>query len=108
MNPSQTHPEMPPWALSLLGHALLAGLFGAAFWALRYSPSGPHVDIDVIEAPHEAPLPIRLLKPETKPKPPRKEHAVFGVSPDSNSVEAPTVEVKAGNTVAKAPDHEIL
>ena len=64
------------------------------------------VDIQILEAPKIAPQPVRVIEPKVRMKRPVGRE-VFGISP--KSVTSPQgEEVKAGNTVAKAPDQEIL
>jgi protein TonB len=64
------------------------------------------VSIEIIEAPKLAPLPIQMTEPKAMPQKP-VAHEVFGISPKSVSSEQ-GMEVKAGNTLAKAPDQETL
>ena len=65
------------------------------------------VTITVIDKPTQALLPIRA-EPHEKPKETKKPRAVFGLSRKSIQSEDSTIAVKAGNTVAKAPDNEKL
>jgi TonB family protein len=77
---------------------------------VRHPRAPEQVDISVIESPKQAPQALSLSKPEPPKKEEKKPRAVFGVSrnavtaPDDRSAE----DVKAGNTVAKAPDQEKL
>ncbi len=64
------------------------------------------VDIQILEAPKLAPQPVRAIEPRVQQEKPRGRE-VFGISPKAVSSEQGE-EVKAGNTVAKAPDQEIL
>lgn len=76
------------------------------FGVSQHRKTNTDVNIEIIEAPKVAPLPIQM----TEPKPQAKKvaaHEVFGISPKSVSSEQ-GVEVKAGNTLAKAPDQETL
>ncbi len=63
------------------------------------------VDIQILEAPKLAQQPVRVVEPKAQQKPLGRE--VFGISPKAATSEQGE-EVKAGNTVAKAPDQEIL
>lgn len=65
------------------------------------------VDIRIIEMPKVAEHPIRAIEPKIREKKPIAGREVFGISPKSVAVEQGE-EVKAGNTVAKAPDEEVL
>lgn len=70
------------------------------------------VDFEVIQTP--VPAPAVDLSQQPKPKPPEEKppplHKVFGVSKKAITEEsgAAKVEVKAGNTLATAPDNEKL
>jgi protein TonB len=64
---------------------------------------GP-VEFEVFEAPTQAANPIRLQpKPIAPPKPVQAPRAVFGSATDALKSDS-GLEVKAGNTVAKAQD----
>jgi protein TonB len=80
----------------------------AAFFILFVSQHRKlgEVDITVIESPKYAPQPVRMTEPKA---PPKKQiaHEVFGISPRAATSDQGE-EVKAGNTVAKAPDQEVL
>jgi protein TonB len=81
------------------------------------------VDIQIIEKPRTIEQPVHVTEPKVRPIiPPRREvpleipkarpertpvHEVFGISPKAVSSDE-GVPVKAGNTVAKAPDQEVL
>jgi len=94
-----------PWFLSSALHGiLLISLAAVLFMGRRQKPA--EVDIQILEAPTRAELPIRVIEPKVKPEKPRGRE-VFGISPKAATSEQ-GVEVKAGNTVAKAPDQEIL
>ena len=89
-------------------HLALVVLVTGLWWAGQQKPTV--VDIEVIEAPKEAPT-MTLEKPVEKPQPkpevkPAKQ--VFGISKSTITDDTATdaVDVKAGNTVAKAPDLE--
>ena len=94
-----------PWVISSALHAaLVAGAILVLF--LSQHRIERDVVIDVIEAPQTTPLPVRMT--EAKPRPlPQTAREVFGISPKAVSTDE-GVEVKAGNTVAKAPDNEKL
>jgi len=64
------------------------------------------LDIEIIEAPKAAPLPIQMTEPKPRPAKP-VAHEVFGISPKAVASDE-GVDVKAGNTLAKAPDQETL
>lgn len=85
---------------------------GALALALVFGKGGKEkIEFEVIERPVEAPQ-VNL----TQPPPPQKEEPpesvparkVFGVARNSHSEEKSDVGVKAGNTLAAAPDNEIL
>jgi protein TonB len=81
------------------------------------------VDIQIIEKPRTVEQPVHVTEPKVRPIIPlRREvpleipkarpartpvHEVFGISPKALSSDE-GVPVKAGNTVAKAPDQEVL
>jgi len=81
------------------------------------------VDIQIIEKPRTIEQPVHVTEPKVRPIiPPRRDvplaipkaqserapvHEVFGISPKALSSDE-GVPVKAGNTVAKAPDQEVL
>ena len=98
---------------SLVLHAALAAAITLATsdgWKKAFQE--PPVDITIIEKIAESPQAAVDLKKPPAPKPPRKEEVrqVFGASRKSLTSENPQtgVDVKAGNTVAKAPDLEKL
>jgi protein TonB len=64
------------------------------------------VDIQILEAPKVAQMPIRVIEPKVQPQK-AQGRAVFGISPRSVTSEQGE-DVKTGNTVAKAPDQEQL
>ena len=65
------------------------------------------VDIQILEMPKVAEHPIRAIEPKVREKKPVMGREVFGISPKAvTSDQGETV--KAGNTVAKAPDQEVL
>jgi protein TonB len=64
------------------------------------------VDIVVLEVPKVAQLPVRFIEPKVQLQKPQGRE-VFGISPKSVTSRQGE-DVKAGNTVAKAPDQEIL
>jgi protein TonB len=64
------------------------------------------VDIQILEAPKVAQMPIRVIEPKVQSQK-TLGREVFGISPRSVTSEQGE-DVKAGNTVAKAPDEEQL
>jgi periplasmic protein TonB len=69
-------------------------------------PHKRELDIEVLESPKLAPPTIQVTQPAAPPKKP-VQHEVFGVSRKAiTSAQGETV--KAGNTIAKAPDQETL
>lgn len=98
------------WTTSALIHAgVVAG--AALAYVLSQKKAPPLVEVRVIEAPQPAPPNLDLSKarpPEPKPKEP-EARKVFGVSRKAIVADSgPGPEIKAGNTVAKAPDDEKL
>jgi len=94
-----------PWFISSALHGVL--LAGALLvLVLSRQNVSRDVVIDVIESPQTAPLPVRMTEPRPLPKP-QTVREVFGISPKAASIDQ-GLEVKAGNTVAKAPDDEKL
>ncbi len=76
---------------------------------LFYRPSSPtteKVEISIVDKP--LPKAVSLSRPEPKKPKVEQPRAVFGLSRKSMTSDAGTNEVKAGNTVAKAPDNEKL
>jgi protein TonB len=74
----------------------------------------PHVpesvDLTVIEAPKAGPTALNISKPEPKKEAP-KPRSVFGLSRKSMTAprtDSAAPDLKAGNTVAKAPDNNPL
>jgi protein TonB len=95
------------WLISAGVHALISAL---VLWMMVEKSSRSkksEVDIQVIEAPKVAPRPVQVS--QAPPQVPKKNRPreVFGLSRKSLNADA-GVEVKAGNTVAKAPDQEKL
>jgi protein TonB len=64
------------------------------------------VDIQILEVPKVAQMPIRVIEPKVQTQK-TQGREVFGISPRSVTSEQGE-DVKAGNTVAKAPDQEQL
>ena len=94
-----------PWLISSALHAtVVAGALFVLFLSQHTVPR--EVVIDVIESPQAAPLPVRMTEARPRPKP-QTAHEVFGISPKAASIDE-GLAVKAGNTVAKAPDDERL
>lgn len=95
-----------PWLVSSLLHAVVvSGFFLMLFFSQHRKTID--VDIEIREMPQAAPLPLQLTERKPAPQKPVARHEVFGISPKSAAAEQ-EAEVKAGNTVAKAPDQEIL
>lgn len=97
--------QLSPWVWSGLGHA---GLALIALIVILGAPSLPHkeVEIEVFESPKVSSQPVVVTQPKPAIKLPVK-HEVFGVSRKSQTSESGET-IKAGNTVAKAPDQEKL
>jgi TonB family protein len=95
-----------PWVLSSALHGILLVSIAAVLL------SGQHrkpveVDIQILEAPKVAQMPIRVIEARVQlQKTPGRE--VFGISPRSITSDEQGEDVKTGNTVAKAPDEEQL
>ena len=94
-----------PWVISSALHGILLVSIAAVHFVGQHRKP-VEVDIQILEAPKVAQLPIRVIKPKVKPQKPQGRE-VFGISPRSVTSEQ-GVNVKAGNTVAKAPDEEQL
>jgi periplasmic protein TonB len=96
-----------PWLVSSALHGLLLLAIAVVLIAGRHHKT-TEVDIRILEAPKPAVHPerVRVIEPKALPEKPAGRE-VFGISPKSVSSEQGE-EVKAGNTVAKAPDREIL
>ena len=94
-----------PWIISSALHGILL-ISIAAVLLLGHHRKPSEVDIQILEMPKRAEQPLRVIEPKAQPKKsPGRE--VFGISPKSVTSEQGE-EVKSGNTVAKAPDQEIL
>jgi protein TonB len=107
-NPQWLHHPNAPWLLSGLFHGLLAAAIASMF--VQRSPRTESLDITVIESPKAGPTALNIAKPEPKKEAP-KPRSVFGVSRKSLTADAQDTaapDIKAGNTVAKAPDQEKL
>ena len=94
-----------PWFISSSLHAALVA-FAVLVLFLSQQRVPRDVVIDIIESPQTAPLPVRMIEARPLPKP-VVAREVFGISPKALSTDQ-GLEVKAGNTVAKAPDNEKL
>lgn len=94
--------EINPWFISTMAHALL---FGAPLLLMlaHWKPGNSDLVIDIVEAPKQAPVTISKPKPAEAPK----SRQVFGVSRKAVTSEE-GLDVKQGNTLAKAPDNEKL
>ena len=94
-----------PWIVSSALHGiLLVSILFVLFVGHHRKPA--EVDIEILEAPKVAQLPVRVIEPKVQPQKPLGRE-VFGISPKSVTSEQGE-DVKAGNTVAKAPDQEVL
>jgi periplasmic protein TonB len=94
-----------PWLISSALHGMLL-LSIIAVLTIGQHRKPAEVDIQILEAPKIAELPVRVIEPKVREKKPLGRE-VFGISPKSVTSEQGE-EVKAGNTVAKAPDQEVL
>jgi len=94
-----------PWLVSFALHGILLVAIVAVLLNGRHRKP-VEVDIQILEAAKVAPMPVRVIEPKVKPQQPQGRE-VFGISPKSVTSEQGE-EVKAGNTVAKAPDQEVL
>ncbi len=94
-----------PWIVSSLLHGVLVSAVFAVLFISQYKRVR-EVNIEIYEAPVQAQQPVRLAAPKKKEEKPRA-HEVFGISPKSVSSDQGET-VKAGNTIAKAPDQEQL
>lgn len=101
--------QVPAWVLSMGIH----GMFVLGWVLLSLSPStkSQRVVLEVIENPKVSSVPIAarplVQAPQVERKPKIEKRAVFGLS--QKAILAPdsaqnSVDIKAGNTVAKAPD----
>ena len=117
MRSKSNTPNLETFATSsLVGSvAIHAGLLGAcllfAAIAGRRVPTIERIDLEVYESPHLAAQSLRET-PRAAPKLRAKPRQVFGLSRKSITSELPAtgseVSLKAGNTIAKAPDQERL
>lgn len=83
---------------------------GVGVLCLFFAKPGLHSDpteIEVIEAPHQAPKVIQISQAPPR-ETPKHSNAVYGVSRKSLTSETEGEEVKAGNTIAKTPDDKKL
>jgi protein TonB len=94
-----------PWVVSSALHGIVLITIAAVLLiGQHWKPT--EVDIQILEMPKLAEHPIRAIEPRVQPKKsPGRE--VFGISPRAVTSEQGE-DVKAGNTVAKAPDQEQL
>ncbi|MBC7692353.1 MAG: energy transducer TonB [Methylotenera sp.] len=99
---------LSPLIISGLIHLGLAALIAAVLLPVWSSPVTKTAEFEVYEMPKASSQAVSLLrKPKEKPQVQEKKHAVFGASRNSIT-SSDGIEVKAGNTVAKAPDQETL
>jgi protein TonB len=96
-----------PWIVSSALHGIALILI-AAVLVIGHHRKPREVDIQILEMPKvaEHPHPVRVIEPRVQPKE-SSGREVFGISPRSVTSDQGE-EVKAGNTVAKEPDREIL
>lgn len=95
-----------PWIVSTALHGILL-LAIVSVLAIGRHPNAADVDIQILEMPKLAEHPISAIEPKVREKKPVTGREVFGISPRSETSEQGET-VKAGNTVAKAPDQEVL
>jgi len=95
-----------PWIVSTALHGILL-LAIVAVLIIGQHRNPAEVDIQILEMPKVAEHPIRVIEPKDREKKPVAGREVFGISPKSVTSEQGET-VKAGNTVAKAPDQETL
>lgn len=96
------------WKESLGAHALVLAVAGGIVLMPR-APRIENVVIDMVEAPPAPQAPILQLTPSPPREVPPPAKAVFGQSRRAvtvDAVDAPSL--KAGNTIAKTPDQEVL
>jgi protein TonB len=94
-----------PWIVSSALHGI-ALIVIAAVLVIGHHRKPNEVDIQILDVPKLAQHPVRVIEPRVQQKGSRGRE-VFGISPRSVTSDQGE-EVKAGNTVAKAPDQEIL
>jgi protein TonB len=94
-----------PWIVSSTLHGILLMLIAAVLVTGQHRKP-TEVDIQILERPKLAENPVRVIEPRVQPTGSRGRE-VFGISPRSVTSDQGE-EVKAGNTVAKAPDQEQL
>ncbi len=94
-----------PWIVSSALHGIMLASIAAVLLVGQHQKP-VEVDIQILEAPKVAQMPIRVIEPKVQPKK-SLGREVFGISPKSVT-SGQGEEVKAGNTVAKAPDEEKL
>jgi protein TonB len=96
-----------PWIVSGSLHFALAALLVFLLFERVHQIS--QVEIAVIDAPAQAKAVNISARPEPKKEPKKAPRAVFGQSRKAITSEAPeAVESKAGNTLAKDPDKDLL
>jgi periplasmic protein TonB len=97
-----------PWVISSALHTLLAAAVLAVLLLSQQHRRSVEVEIQVLEAPRvsQQPAPINVTGAKVK-QTEAPVHQVFGISPKAVTSEQGET-VKAGNTVAKAPDQEVL
>src|SRR4051812_20603881 len=96
--------ETNPWLISGSLHA--AAVVGALVLFLARANLLSHdVEITLVDAPKASPQAVEISKP--KPKPQVAPRQIFGASRKANTSEE-GLDIKQGNTVAKAPDNDKL
>ncbi len=95
-----------PWIVSSALHGIVL-ISIAAVILLGHHRKPVEVDIQILETPKVAQMPIRVIEPKVQPQK-TQGREVFGISPRSVTSEEQGEDVKVGNTVAKAPDQEQL
>jgi TonB family protein len=97
-----------PWVISSALHAVLAAAVLAVLLLSQQLRKPVEVEIQILETPKISQQPVHINVPGAKVQQTDVPvHQVFGISPKAvTSEEGETV--KAGNTVAKTPDREVL
>jgi TonB family protein len=96
--------ETNPWLISGSLHG--AVVFGALILFLARANLLSHdVEITLVDVPKPAPQAVEISKP--KPKPQVVPRQIFGASRKSDTSQE-GLDIKQGNTVAKAPDNDKL
>jgi protein TonB len=103
--------RLTPLQISLLLHAIVAIPFLVTIFAFpRIRTTTERVPVRIVEtdpppAANEPPKAVRLNDSQPKPKPLNAPVPVFGLSNQTLKDSSSTVEIKAGNTIAKEIDN---